>query len=56
MSRDLGERELFPRIRGLEEDALILADGFSCRTQIKEGTGMAGKHLAQVLRDAIKEE
>lgn len=56
MSRDLGERELFPRIRGLDGDALVLADGFSCRTQIQEGTGVAGKHLAQVLRDAIKEE
>lgn len=53
MSRDLGERELFPRIRELDSDAAVLADGFSCRTHIREETGVEAKHLAQVLCDAL---
>lgn len=53
MSKDLGERELFPRIRELSGGALVLADGFSCRTQIREGTGTEGKHIAQILKDAL---
>ncbi|MGN0095216.1 MAG: FAD-binding and (Fe-S)-binding domain-containing protein [Corynebacterium sp.] len=55
LSRDLAERELFPRIRELDEDTYVLADGFSCRTQIREGFGdrKNGMHLAQVLRRAL---
>jgi len=53
MSLNLGERELFPRVRALEPDAMVLADGFSCRTQLEEGTGMRGLHLAQVLVRAL---
>lgn len=32
------------------EDTLIVADGFSCRGQIRSGTGRRGLHLAQVLQ------
>nr|WP_310175888.1 FAD-binding and (Fe-S)-binding domain-containing protein [Enteractinococcus fodinae] len=53
MSRDLGERELFPRVRAATQGEAILADGFSCRTQIEEGTGVRGKHLAQLLKNAL---
>lgn len=64
MSRDLAERELLPRIRDLDEDALVLADGYSCRTQIREGLAAGSKpksispskrgmHLAQVLHRAM---
>lgn len=53
MSRDLGERELFPRVRAAADETAVLADGFSCRTQIEEGTGVRGKHLAQLLQDAL---
>ncbi|MDO2934199.1 FAD-binding and (Fe-S)-binding domain-containing protein [Paeniglutamicibacter sulfureus] len=49
LSRSLGERELFPAIRGRAEGDFVLADGFSCRTQISEGTDASGMHLAQVL-------
>ncbi|EMQ97714.1 FAD-binding and (Fe-S)-binding domain-containing protein [Paeniglutamicibacter gangotriensis] len=52
LSRTLGERELFPAIRGRAEGDLVLADGFSCRTQISEGTDAKGMHLAQVLAAA----
>ena len=49
LSQALGDRELFPAVRARKEGDLVLADGFSCRTQIAEGTGAAGMHLAQVL-------
>lgn len=53
LSKTLGERELFPAIRAREAGDLVLADGFSCRTQITEGTGVDGLHLAEVLQKAL---
>ncbi|MCQ9367276.1 FAD-binding oxidoreductase [Brevibacterium sp. 50QC2O2] len=59
MSRELGERELLPRVRELESSSMVLADGYSCRTQIREGVAgtehqdKQGMHLAQVLRRAL---
>jgi len=51
MSLELGERELFPRVR--EADGEVIADGFSCRTQIEQGTGRRAKHLAEVVREVL---
>jgi FAD/FMN-containing dehydrogenase/Fe-S oxidoreductase len=53
VSQALGERELFPTIRAAADGTIVLADGFSCRTQIAQGTGAEGVHLAQVLRAAL---
>jgi len=50
VSMRAGERVLFPAIREAPADALIVADGFSCRTQIEHGTGHKALHLAQVIR------
>jgi FAD/FMN-containing dehydrogenase/Fe-S oxidoreductase len=44
-----GERKLLPAVRESAEDTLLIADGFSCRTQIAEGTGRRALHLAEVL-------
>lgn len=44
-----GERVLLPAVRRAADDALVLADGFSCRTQIEQTTGRRALHLAQVL-------
>ncbi|GHD14848.1 FAD-binding and (Fe-S)-binding domain-containing protein [Nocardiopsis kunsanensis] len=49
VSSAIGERELLPRVREAEPDTLVLADGYSCRTQIEQGTGRGSLHLAQVL-------
>ncbi|MGO3087833.1 MAG: FAD-binding and (Fe-S)-binding domain-containing protein [Corynebacterium flavescens] len=55
VSMALGERELFPRVReATEEGKLVIADGFSCRTQIEQGTGTAAKHIAEIVRDVLK--
>jgi FAD/FMN-containing dehydrogenase/Fe-S oxidoreductase len=44
------EHGLFPAIRKAGADTAVLADGFSCRTQIEAGDlGREGMHLAQLL-------
>jgi Fe-S oxidoreductase len=47
-----GERVLLPRVREADADTLVIADGFSCRTQIEQGTGRRALHLAEVLQRA----
>ncbi len=49
VSMDIGELVLFPKLRELPEDALICAPGFSCRHQIKDGTGRTAYHPAELL-------
>jgi len=51
VSMKAGERVLFPKVRE-SKDALIVADGFSCRTQIEHGTGRQALHLAELIRMA----
>lgn len=51
MSFELGERELFPRVR--EHDGIVAADGFSCRTQVQQGTGKEAQHMAEIVRDVL---
>lgn len=53
MSKAAGERVLLPAVRAATGDTLIVADGFSCRTQIGQGTGRTPRHLAQVLAAAL---
>ncbi|MFT3913297.1 MAG: FAD-linked oxidase C-terminal domain-containing protein [Anaeromyxobacteraceae bacterium] len=43
------ERKLWPAVRAAPEDRLVLADGFSCRTQIEHGTGRRALHLAEAM-------
>jgi hypothetical protein len=50
-----GERVLFPAVRKAPERTLILADGFSCRSQIRAGSPREGLHLAEVLAMAVRE-
>jgi FAD/FMN-containing dehydrogenase/Fe-S oxidoreductase len=44
------ERALLPAVRRAPVDELVVADGFSCRTQIEHGTGRRALHLAEALR------
>jgi FAD/FMN-containing dehydrogenase/Fe-S oxidoreductase len=50
-----GERVLLPAVREAAKDALIITDGFSCRTQIASGTDRRALHLAQVLKMALRD-
>ena len=49
LSRAIGERVLLPAVRAASADTLILADGFSCREQIEQGTGRTTVHIAELL-------
>jgi Fe-S oxidoreductase len=51
-----GERVLLPRVREAPPDTLVLADGFSCRTQIEQGSGRRALHLAEVLQLAMRSQ
>jgi Fe-S oxidoreductase len=50
VSRTIAERVLIPAVRSSPADALIVADGFACRSQIRQFCGnRQPMHLAQVL-------
>ncbi len=50
-----GERVLLPAVRDAAPDTLVLADGFSCRTQIEQAdTGRTPVHLAEFLAAGLR--
>ena len=49
LSVAVGERRLLPAVRDAPDDAVLVADGFSCKTQIAELTNRRALHTAQVL-------
>ena len=53
ISQAIGELELLPAVRKAPPDWLIIADGFSCREQIAQGTNRRALHLAEVLQMAL---
>jgi FAD/FMN-containing dehydrogenase/Fe-S oxidoreductase len=54
VSAAIGELELLPAVRQAPNDWLVIADGFSCREQIAQGTGRHALHLAEVLQMALQ--
>lgn len=51
ISIDCGEQALLPAVRDAAADTVIVADGFSCKTQIEQaGTGRRALHVAQVIK------
>jgi Fe-S oxidoreductase len=48
-SMEMAELSLLPAVRRADEATLIVADGTSCRHQIKDGTGRSTLHVARVL-------
>jgi Fe-S oxidoreductase len=56
ISRDVAELALLPALRTMEEGIEVLADGFSCRTQIAFLDGRRSRHLAEVLADRLGPE
>jgi Fe-S oxidoreductase len=53
LSRKVAEHALLPALAGLDPGTTVVADGFSCRTQISHLTGRTARHLAEVVRDAL---
>ncbi|MFD0533785.1 hypothetical protein ACFQY7_08310 [Actinomadura luteofluorescens] len=55
MSVAVAEQRLLPAVRAAGEDAVVLADGFSCRTQLRELARRDGEHLAELLARRLPE-
>jgi Fe-S oxidoreductase len=49
VSQAIGERRLMPALRSSSADTFVIADGFSCREQIAQATGLRARHLAEIL-------
>jgi Fe-S oxidoreductase len=54
LSMEIGEDRLFPQIRSREDDAVVVACGFDCRTQIRDGTGVKALHWVETIRGSVK--
>ena len=53
VSLKMGELSLMPAVRKAPEDALVVADGTSCRHQIHDGSGRDAIHVARVLEMSL---
>ncbi|MFE5366452.1 FAD-binding and (Fe-S)-binding domain-containing protein [Streptomyces mirabilis] len=53
VSKTCAEEQLLPAVRAATPDTLLLADGFSCRTQLEQLAGRKGRHLAEALAEAL---
>jgi FAD/FMN-containing dehydrogenase/Fe-S oxidoreductase len=51
----VAETALLPAVREAGEGATVLADGFSCRTQLEQLAGLPGTHLAELLAARLPE-
>jgi FAD/FMN-containing dehydrogenase/Fe-S oxidoreductase len=54
MSLRMGELGLLPAARAAGEDTLLVADGTSCRHQIRDGAGRRAVHAARLLAAALR--
>ena len=52
VSQAVAETALLPAVRDAAHDTVVLADGFSCRTQLEQLGRVHSVHLAQLLDDA----
>ncbi|MFN1192654.1 FAD-binding and (Fe-S)-binding domain-containing protein [[Kitasatospora] papulosa] len=50
------EERLLPAVREAEPGTELLADGFSCRTQLDQLAGRRARHLAEVLAEGLPPE
>jgi FAD/FMN-containing dehydrogenase/Fe-S oxidoreductase len=55
ISREIGEQRLMPMVREAPEEAILIADGFSCKTQIEQLTERRAMHTAQVIKLAMEQ-
>jgi Fe-S oxidoreductase len=53
VSQAVAETALLPAVRQAPHDATVLADGFSCRTQLEQLGQVRAYHLAEVLADRL---
>ncbi|WML81010.1 FAD-binding and (Fe-S)-binding domain-containing protein [Streptomyces sp. VNUA74] len=53
VSAACAEDQLLPAVRQAPPGSVVLADGFSCRTQLEQLAGVRGRHLAEVLAEGL---
>jgi Fe-S oxidoreductase len=53
VSKAIGERRLFPAVRGKSADAVVVASGTSCRHQVRDFTGEEAVHPAVLLKSLL---
>jgi FAD/FMN-containing dehydrogenase/Fe-S oxidoreductase len=53
VSMKMGEAALLPKVRAAGAGTLVVADGTSCRHQIRDGAGREALHVARVLEMAL---
>lgn len=53
LSRAIGERKLFPAVRGRAPGAVVAAAGTSCRHQLRDFTGVEAVHPAVLLQSLL---
>ena len=53
VSLAMAELSLLPAVREAGADTMIVADGTSCRHQIRDGAGREAVHVARVLADCL---
>ncbi len=54
VSLEMAELSLLPAVRKAPADAIIVADGTSCRHQIGDGAGREALHVARVLAMSVE--
>jgi FAD/FMN-containing dehydrogenase/Fe-S oxidoreductase len=53
LANALGERALLPAIRNASANIAVIADGFSCQEQIRQGTSKKPKHIAEIIYETL---
>jgi FAD/FMN-containing dehydrogenase/Fe-S oxidoreductase len=53
LSMAMGEASLLPAVRAADPETVVVADGTSCRHQIRDGAGREAVHVARVLERAL---
>jgi FAD/FMN-containing dehydrogenase/Fe-S oxidoreductase len=53
LSMKIGEDGVLPAVRAAGPDTVLVADGTSCRHQIRDGAAKGALHAAEVLREAL---
>jgi FAD/FMN-containing dehydrogenase/Fe-S oxidoreductase len=53
LSMKMAELDLLPRLRGVAPDTIVIANGTSCRQQIRDGSGREAVHVARLLATAL---
>ena len=53
LSVQMAELDLLPKVRSADRDTIIVANGTSCRQQIRDGSDRDAVHVARLLASAM---